>query len=190
MKLNTIGLAVLAITALMTFAATSASATTLEWTGITLNGSMGIRKSLAGVSLVWSRTEGSLANECTVSNTEGNTTVFTGTKVTGTLSTWTFESCTRPVTVHKAGEFYIEHESGTTNGTVFSENTEVTVGTPFGTVNCKSGAGTDIGTLTGVASGHATLHINGLFNCGFLAPSVRFVTTYRITSPTGLGVSP
>jgi hypothetical protein len=109
--------------------------------------------------------------------------------VTGALSSLTFGSCTRPVTVHKAGQLYVEHVAGTTNGTVFSENTEVTVGTPFGTVNSKTGAGTDIGTLTGVNSGSATLDINGVLNCGFLLPSALWGGTYVVTSPAGFGVS-
>jgi hypothetical protein len=71
---------------------------------------------------------------------------------------------------------------------VFSENAEVTVGTPFGTVNCKTGEGVSIGDLTGAASGNTTMHINGVLNCGFLLPSATWKGTYTVTTPQGLGV--
>jgi hypothetical protein len=188
--LKMLGLAAVAAMALMAFAAGTASATTLEVNGVTQNKAVALSASIEpGTSAVLSRTDGSLANTCTTSNVAGTTSVFTGTKVTGALSTLTFESCTRPVTVHQKGQLYVEHEAGTTHGTVFSENAEVTVGTPFGTVNCKTGAGTDVGTLTGVASGSATMHINAVLNCGFLLPSASWKGAYTVTSPSGLGVS-
>ena len=84
-------------------------------------------------------------------------------------------------------QLYIEHISGTTNGTVFWENGEWRISTVIGELNCKTGEGTDIGTLTGTATGHATLDVNAILNCPFL-PSVRWVATHTITSPTGLGI--
>jgi hypothetical protein len=66
---------------------------------------------------------------------------------------------------------------------------EWTISTAFGTVNCKTGTGTDLGTLTGVSSGNATMHINAVLNCGFLLPSATFKGTYTVTSPSGLGVT-
>ncbi|HEX6204942.1 MAG TPA: hypothetical protein VFZ29_03950, partial [Solirubrobacterales bacterium] len=78
---------------------------------------------------------------------------------------------------------------GTTNGTVFSEEAEITVGSPFGTLNCKTNAGVDLGTLTGTKEGHATIDVNAVLNCGFLMPSATLKGTYTVTSPTGLGVS-
>ena len=143
----------------------------------------------AGTSLVLSKTDGSFGNACDTAHVKGTTSVFSGPKVTGALSTLTFESCTRPVTVHKAGKLYVEHIAGTTNGTVSSEEAEVTVGTPFGTLNCITSTGTDIGTLTGVKEGNATLHINAVLNCGFLLPSATWKGSYTITSPSGLGVT-
>jgi hypothetical protein len=214
--LKILGLAAVAALALTAFAASSASATTLEVGGVKQTGAVTIEASLAtGTKAVLSRTDGSLANECTESVTHGTTTVFTGSVVTGPLTGHThqertegrmgltFGNCTRPVTVHDPGTLSIEHKpveivedpdgkkteiATPTNGTVFSENAEVTVSTPFGTVNCKTGAGTDIGTLTGVKEGHATMHINAVLNCGFLLPSALWRGTYTVTSPTGLGV--
>jgi hypothetical protein len=189
MKPKALGLAAVAAMALAAFAASTASATTLEVGGATQNQAVTISTSLeTGTSTVWARTDGSLINTCTVSNAHGTTSVFTG-QPTGPLSTLTFQSCIRTVTVDQPGQLYVEHESGTTNGTVFSENTTLRIGSPFGHVHCTTGAGTDIGTLTGVSSGHATLHINAVLHCGFLLPSALWTGKYTITSPTGLGVS-
>ena len=164
-------------------------ASTLEVGGTPKKEKVEITASLkSGTSLALSKTDGSFANVCDTSHVHGTTSVFTG-KVTGALSTLTFENCTRPVTVHKAGELYVEHISSTTNGTVSSEEAEVTVGTPFGTVNCKTDAGTDIGTLTGVKEGNATLDINAVLNCGVLLPSATWKGSYTVTSPSGLGVT-
>lgn len=55
-------------------------------------------------------------------------------------------------------------------------------------VNCKTGTGTHMGTLTGVKEGHATLHIDAIKNCGFFMPSATWGATFTVTSPTGLGV--
>jgi hypothetical protein len=188
--LKMLGLAAVAALAFTAFAASSASATTLEVGGVTQNGAVTISASLEpGTSATLARTDGTLANTCTASTIHGTTSVFTGTKVTGPASSLTLEACTRLVTVHKAGQLYLEHETGTTNGTLFSENAEITVSTSFGTVNCKTGTGTDIGTLTGVASGSATLHFDAVLNCGFLLPSATLKGVYTVTSPQGIGVS-
>ncbi len=191
MKLKALGLAAAAVTALMAFAASSASATTLEAFGTTQNGSVNIEASLAsGTSMTWTRTDGTPANTCKVATMKVSTvSPFTGATVTGPVASWAFNSCTRPVVPHIAGTFHVSHNSGTTNGTVTSSGTEVTVGSPFGTLNCKTGSGVDFGTLTGVAGGHATIDVNAVINCGFLVPSAKWAGTYTITSETGIGVS-
>ena len=188
--LKALGLASVSAMALMAFTAGSASATTLEVGGATTNSSVTIEASLAsGTGVAWLRTDLTVANTCWSSSVAGSTSSpFTGTTVTGPVSSMTFTECTRPVTVHKAGTLHVQH-TGTTNGTVSSSGTEVTVGSPFGTLNCKTGAGVDIGTLTGTASGHATIDLKAVMNCGFLVPSALWGGTYVITSPTGLGVS-
>ncbi|HEX6206458.1 MAG TPA: hypothetical protein VFZ29_11700 [Solirubrobacterales bacterium] len=193
MKLKIVGLAALAATALTAFAASTASATTLEVNGVTQNSSVSLSGSAeSGTSWTLARTDGSLANTCTTSNIEAATSSpFTGTKVTGAVSTLTLSGCSETVTVDKTGKLYVQHITGTTNGTVSSEEAEVTVKTPFGNhLNCKTGAGTDIGTLTGVSSGNATMDINAVLNCGFLLPSAIWKGSYTITSTGGsLGVS-
>lgn len=144
----------------------------------------------SGTSAVLSRTDATLVNTCTTSHVEGVMDELNSPTVTGNLDGLSFANCVRTVTVHKAGTLHIEHIAGTTNGTVSSSGSEVTVGSPFGTLNCKTGTGVDLGTLTGVASGHAEMHINAVINCGFLAPSTKWEGTYTVTTPTGLGVAP
>ncbi len=186
--LKMLGLAAVAAMAMTAFTAGSASATTLEVGGVTQNGAVTFTAS-AETSLILARTDGSFANTCTESHVHGTTTIFTGTYVTAPLSSLSFSNCIRPVTVHKPGAVEVHHIAGTTNGTVYWENSEVTMGSPFGTINCKTGATTHVGTLTGVKEGHATFHTNAVLNCGFLVPSATTKGSYWITTPTGLGVS-
>lgn len=193
--LKMLGLAAIAATALTAFTAGSASATTLEVGGEAKNSSVTISASIAaGNSAILARTDGTLANTCTASTVAGATaSPFTGTKVTGAISTLSWSGCSAGnPTVHQKGQLYVEHEAPTTNGKVFSENAEVTVPTSLGfTVNCKTGAGTEVGTLTGTGdvTKHAIMHVNAVLNCGFLLPSATWKGTYTVTSPTGLGVS-
>ena len=190
MKLKALGLAAVAATAFTAFAASSASATTLEVSGVTQNQAVTLEMSLkSGTSAIWSRTDGSFGNTCTTSELAGDTeSPFTGTSVTGAVDFLLFSGCTRPIKIHQLGTLHISYISGT-NGTVTWSGTEITVGTPPGTLNCKTGGGVDIGTLTGTASGHAEIHINAVINCGFLVPSASWKATYIVTTPTGLGVS-
>jgi hypothetical protein len=183
--------------AFLAFAA-SASATTLEVNGVTQNSSVSLSASReTGFSATLARTDGSLANTCTTSTVEGTTSSpFTGTKVTAAISSLTFGNCTRTVTVDKAGQLYVEHIAGTTNGTVFSENAEVTVLTPlFGAeVNCKTGEGVDIGLITGATTKSnpeplATIDIDAVCNCGFLLPSATWSGKYWLTGPADFGIS-
>jgi hypothetical protein len=188
--LKKIGLAAIAAIAITAFTAGSASATSLEVNGVTKNQAVTISASIAaGNILVLARTDGAIGNTCTTSTVGGTTSTFTGTKVTGALSVLAFTNCNHPVTVHQKGQFYIEHEAGTTAGTVFSENAEWTSVTSWGfTVTCKTGAGTKIGTLQGVASGTQSMELNTIVNCGFLLPSAQWAGVYTITT-SGLGVS-
>ncbi len=188
--LKMLGLAAVAAMAMTAFTAGSASATTLEIGGVTQNGSVAISASLeGGTSAVLSRTDGSLANTCTKSTVKGSTETVTGATVTGAIAKndLTFTSCTRPVEVHKGGTLHVAHTSGT-NGTVTSSGAEVTVSSIFGTLNCKTGEGAHLGTLTGVKEGHATMDISAVLNCG-IVPSATWNGTYTVTSPTGLGVT-
>jgi hypothetical protein len=186
-----LGIAAVAAMALMAVAAGSASATTLDIGSVVQSGAVTITASNE-TSVTLSDTEGTQANTCSVSHVHGSTSVFSGSKVTGSLSELSFTTCTRsPVTVDTKGGLYIEHEAGTNSGSVFSENAEVTVPTTFGfSVTCKTGTGTKIGTLDGASaiSSHATLTVAAVLSCGFLLPSASWSGSYIVTSPTGLTV--
>jgi hypothetical protein len=186
-RLKMLGLTALAAMALAVFAASSASATTLEVGGTKQNGSVVFTASLHEGHLIWARTDGSFANSCLEIHMAGDTQTFTGSTVTAPLDSLSFTNCIRSATVHKAGTLHIAHIGGT-NGTVSSSGDEITMPSPFGTLNCKTGAGSHLGTLTGTASGHATIHFNAVVNCGFLVPSATWKGTLKVTSPTGLGV--
>ena len=184
-----------AVVATVVFAAsvaTPASATTFEIGGVIQSGAVPFTASLqSGTLALLERTDESHMSDCTESHLEGKTTTFTGAQITAPLSALTFGKCNpKPVVVHKPGQIFIEHIPGTTNGTAFWENGEVTIPTTLEfTVNCKSGGGTLIGTLTGVKEGSATLHVKAVLNCGFLLPSAYWEGTYILTSPKGLGIT-
>jgi hypothetical protein len=186
--LKMLGLAAVAAMAMAAFTAGTASATTLEVNGSTTNASVLIKASLkAGTSSVLRDTFGVSQNTCRISAIEGDTnSPFTGATVTGQVDFLTFSDCDQIVTVHSRGTLHITHIAGTTNGTVSSSGAQITATGPFGYMNCVTGAGTHLGTLTGKASGHAELAINATLNCGI---SAKWTATYTVTSPTGLGVS-
>ncbi|HEV2858712.1 MAG TPA: hypothetical protein VGW80_09955 [Solirubrobacterales bacterium] len=203
MKLTKIlGVVAAAAMALMAFAST-ASATTLEIGGVKQTSAVTIVSSLkAGTSAILKDTSGSFANTCTESTVEGKTSTFTGTTVSGPISSLTFKSCKEePVVVDTTGSLSVEWipttaketEEGktSTKGTVRSIGAKVTSPSPFGALTCTTAAspGTDIGTLTGVSSGAATMDINAVLNCGFFLPSAKWEGTYTVTSPAGLGVT-
>ena len=185
--LKMLGLAAVAAMALTAFTAGSASATTLEIGGVTQNTSVTIAASLkSGTSALLKDTFGFSINTCTSSTVTGATaSPFSGATDTGPVTTLDFASCTRElVIVDKPGTLHIAFTKET-NGTLTSSGAEVTTPSPLGILNCKTGEGTHLGTLTGVASGHATLDINAVLLCGI---SVRWEATYTVTNPTGLGV--
>jgi hypothetical protein len=170
----------------------AASATTLEINGVAQNQSVTVTGSLTtGSSELFQDTNGITFNTCTQSGFQGTLEgTFTGESVGGKLSSFTHSGCMHTITVDAAGSLSVAWISGTTNGTVTSSGLEMTMlYTPLGvTINCKTGSGTDLGLLTGVKSGHATLDINAVINCGFFVPTAVWRASYTITSPTGLGV--
>jgi hypothetical protein len=181
----------IAATAIFVLAGVSSAtaATSLEVGGAPKNEAVAIKAS-AGGSLLLSATAGGFANTCTESTVEGSTEApFSGATVGGKVSSLTFAKCTNePVTVDSAGTLTVENISGTTNGTIRSNGAKVTTGSPFGSLTCTT-SGTDLGTLTGVASGKATIDVNAVLNCGFFLPSAKWEGSYTVTSPEGLGVT-
>jgi hypothetical protein len=183
-KLAAATVAAAALSALL--GAGSASATTLEVGGVTQNGAISISATLKyGTSTILRDTSGFSAGTCTSSEMAWKTeSPFSGATVTGNASTLTFSVCSGPTTVHKTGTLHVAYTSGT-NGTVSSSGAEWTTDGPFGYLNCVTGTGTTLGTLTGAVTGHAAIDVNAVLNCGI---SARLGAIYAVTSPTGLGV--
>jgi hypothetical protein len=184
--------AAIAMTAMAAFAvvgAGSASATTLEVGGVPRNEAVTIVGSLTS-SLLLSATGGGFANTCTVFEIEGTAvSPFTASSVSGSGKTLQFGNCTsEPVTADATGTLEGEHIAGTTNATMRSNGAKVTVPSPFGTLTCTT-SHTDLGVLTGTATGNATLHINAVINCGFFLPSAKMEGTTTVTSPVGVGAT-
>lgn len=166
--------------------------TTLEVGGVAKNEAVTVESTLkSGTSALLTTTDGLFfANTCTESTVKGTTSVFTSTTVSAPVSSLTFGSCKEnPVVVENTGSLTVENISGTTNGTVRSIGAKVKTGSPFGSLTCvtASGEGTDIGTLTGVASGTATMDVSAALNCGSI--TAKWAATYTVTSPEGLGVT-
>jgi hypothetical protein len=196
MKLGKIlGVAAVAALALMAFAST-ASATTLETTGKAINAAETLEATIAkGGSALLTDTFGASANTCTSSTVKGTTvSPFTGTTVGGPISTLSWTNCTQgdPVVEKNAkgepenGTLSVERIGSTTNGTVRSTGARVTVPSPFGTLLCTT-SNTDVGTLTGVATGNASFDINAVLSCTVIG-TAKWSGTYTITGGEGLGV--
>jgi hypothetical protein len=197
--LKMLGLAAVAAMALLAFlGASSASATTLESNGTPFNGAVSLVFSIEPeTKAVLKDSAGTTTDECPTSEVKGTTEKdeegkgdFTGPTVGGKVSSLTFVNCTHTTTVIKSGSLSISWIENTTDGTVFSSGAEVTVvSTAFGaSAVCKTGSGTDIGTLTGATNGTtnktntATMDINGKISCGILGTST-WTGSYIITSP-------
>ena len=170
----------------------TASATTVEIKGVAQNKSVSATATLAaGTSMILKDSAGTTTDTCTSSEIKGFTeSPYTAASVKGKVSTMTFKSCTHTTTVIAPGSLSVVWISGTTNGSLTSSGSEVTVvSTAFGSsAICKTGAGTPIGTITGVKEGHATLHVNAKVNCGILGTGT-LTGTYNGTGSGGLGVT-
>jgi hypothetical protein len=170
--------------ALMAFAGT-ASATTLTTNGVKQTTAVTLDWSMSG-SMTKSDTSNTFANTCKASTLLGSSSSSqTGSSVSGPVSSLSFSNCTHElVVVDKPGSFSIEVIGSGPNGTIRSTGAEITepatIGSSIITLNCKT-SNTDLGTLTGTASGTSTIHINAVLNCGFFLPSARWVGTYNIT---------
>jgi hypothetical protein len=194
--LKILGLAAVAAMALMAFAG-SASATKLYSGASPLGAGTEIKSSLAsGTSATLTDTEGHTLDTCTGSTVVGKTSNAGSSTETvkGTIATTglTWSGCTVATSTTEGGELEIHHIAGTTNGTVTAKGFKVSINTVlFG--NCVYTAGTTpihLGTLTGVTSLNATLHINAIVNksSGICNSTAKWVGTYSVTSPAGLNV--
>jgi len=194
--LKMLGLAAVAAMALMAIGASAASATTLEVGGVAKNSAVTITASLEpGTSAILKDELGSTTDTCTESTVHGATvSPFTATNsnpIGGPVSTLDFGNCSHTTDVIANGSLSVSWINGTTDGTVSSSGAQVKVrSTFFGiTANCDTGAGTDIGRLTGTGdtSKHATMDISATLDCTALGNGT-WTGSYTVTSPTGLGV--
>lgn len=185
--LKMFGLVVGATLAQMAFiGAGSASATTIEITGVTQNGAItNTISQKPGTSIIMRDTFGFSANTCTRFHTHGTTSSFTGAAAIAPATALEFSSCSDPVTTHKPGVLAFSWISGT-NGTVSSSGAEFTSDGPFGYLNCVTGSGTHLGTVTGKASGNAEMDVNATLDCGI---SAKWVASNIITVPHSFGIS-
>ena len=168
----------------------AASATTLEVGGVAQNKSVELIATLkSGTSLHIEDEFGMTTDVCGTSEIKGKTEgTFTNTSIGGNVSALSFGNCTHSTSVDARGSFSISWTSGT-NGNLISAGAEVTVtSTWWGVIAlCKTGTGTKLGTITGTSSGHATIDLNAIVNCGIIG-NATWTGTYTVTSPTGLGV--
>lgn len=188
--LKILGLAAVAAMALTAILASSASATTLEVTGVKTNATVTLIASLEkNTSALLVDEFGTTTDTCTSSEVKVDTTspftVAGKGEIDGTVEALTFGGCSHTTTVIKPGKLFIAWDGGT-NGTVTSSEAEVTVSSTFfgASAICKTGTGTHIGTLTGsnTAGVPATIHINASINCGILG-AAKWTGSYEITSP-------
>jgi hypothetical protein len=183
--------AAIAASLLVLSAAGTASASTLEVGGVTQNKSVAFTASLApSTSMRLTDKNGTTNDTCTASEFKGATEgVFSGSKVGGKLASLSITGCSHTSHVIAPGSISFTWTSGT-NASVSSSGAEWTLkSTVFGiSAVCKTGAGTTIGTLTGVKEGFATIDVDATtLDCGALGTS-RLVGSYIVTTPTGLGM--
>lgn len=186
-----LGLAGLILMAVMAWAGVgAATATTLEIGTAKQNNAVTVKASLAaGSSTLFKSLWTGTINTCTGSEMTAKTEgTFTASVIGGKVSKLTFFNCTHTTKVLSPGNLSIAWTAGT-NGSVSSSGAEITMFSTIWGVSlvCRTLAGTKIGTLTGSSSGHATLDINALLDCG-IESEVAWTGTYSVTAPTGLGV--
>ncbi len=152
----------------------------------------------SSTSLLLKDTLGGANDTCTSSEVKNKieTAGSSTTNPSGKVSGLTFSSCSHTTTVIKNadgffGELEIKNIAGTTNGTVISKGTRVTVKSTIFGVSCvaNTGAGTTLGTLTGAKSSEVgTLDVNAVITMENGCGDSTLTGTYLITSPTGLMV--
>jgi hypothetical protein len=89
--------------------------------------------------------------------------------------------------VHRPGTFSVQWVRGTTNGIVFLSGLEVTEPISGGSIITCTTNNTQIGTLTGVRTGQATLDIRATLSCTGIGTG-NWTGTYTVTTPEGFGV--
>ena len=189
-----LGLAALAAALMAFVVAGTASATTLTGAGGATLGT--------GTSIV-AENEGTVTLhppigdiECKKSSVSGKTTNAggAGVEVKGSIEALSFTECNATVTVLAKGELAVKG-TGSTNGSLSSTGTEVTV--EFAGFHCifKTN-GTGLGTVTGstTTGGNATLDISATIprtggrSGAFCGSTAQWTGAYKVTSPSTLNI--
>ncbi|MGN6257580.1 MAG: hypothetical protein ACTHN3_07510 [Solirubrobacterales bacterium] len=189
-----LGLFALTAAALMAFTGNASATTLTSPAGTTYTGAI-VAESEGENTLI--NTSIGLKVQCEVSKVEGKVEMHgTGVTAAGKLTSLTFEKCTNnySVKVFHLGALEIHNISGTGNGTVTSNGTQVTVSTPLGFSCVYETSSTDIGTLTGGAP--VTLDIGSATiprvseESPFCGSSGTWTGSYKVTTPGTLLVDP
>ncbi len=161
--LKTLGLAAVAVVALMaSVGASSASATVLCSTNVVLgcggtawayppNTIIELSQKTETTAIL-ETTGGVILDTCTGSKGSGKVSNAGGASetVSGPIESLVWGTCSRTTHTLKIGSLEVHNISGTTNGTVTATGgTEVTINTIFGSCVFGSGAALDIGKVTG-----------------------------------------
>lgn len=189
-----LGLAALALAALMAFAGTASATTLTSPSGTVYTGE--IKSESEGSTSLKSSFIGTVT--CSGSTVKGKVESHgTGVTAAGKIAELTFSGCsggspTSPVA--KPGTLEVHGTTTTGNGTLTSNGAEVIVhNTLAGTCTFVT-SNSDIGTLTGsnVTGGNATLDISGVAvrtnGSGFCGESATWSGSYKVTSPSTLEV--
>jgi hypothetical protein len=190
-----LGLAAMALAALMAFAGTASATTLTSPAGTTYTST--IKAESEGTTELVSELGAFGTIKCKKSTVEGKVEEH-GTTVTagGKISTLTFTECeggtpTSPVAVPGSLEVHTEGSTSNGNGTLTSKNAKVIVhNTAVGTCEFEtSSTGTDLGKLTGGTP--AKLVISGVVirvggSNPFCGSNSTWKGTYKVTSPSTL----
>jgi hypothetical protein len=185
-----LGLLAVAAAALMAFAATASATTLTSPSGTTYTGE--VHAESEGITTL----HGAATIECEVSTVSGKVEAHgEGITASGKISTLTFEKCNHHVTVLKKGELIVHTDKETVdgNGTLTSNGAEITIQIT-GLVSCIfTTSNTDIGTLTGSDTKHATLDIDSVAiprtgHSIFCGSSGEWTGSYTVTKPSTLTV--
>ena len=179
-----LGLAAMALAALMAMAGTASATTITSPKGTTYTGT--IKAENEGSVTLTSVFGGFGAVHCNKSIVEGKVEKHgVGQTVFGLISKLTFEECTKPVTVINAGSLEL-HYLNAKEGTLTSSNAKIEIHeTAFGTCTFTTAStGTDLGTVTTTEAtgGNATLDIKASIPsaCG----TGTWEGAYKVVTPT------
>jgi len=167
----------------------SAAATELYSGATTLGAGTEIVFSQKGSSL-FSTTEGSSFQTCTISELVVKTSNAGSSTETvkGTANRYTLEGCLFPTITVETGEVEIHWSTGG-NAIITTKGFKVLFSSPLlGNCTYTGGTVTTAGTLTGSTSENATWDVNAVLTreSGLCSSSLKWTTTYKITKPTRL----